>query len=874
MEKQRWYEKSIEQVAEMLKLDLGTGLSVEEVEERKKKFGLNRLTHKRVRTWFEMFISQFKDVLVIILIAAAVIAAVLGEVSDAIIIFAVIMVNAILGTAQESKAEKSLEALKNLSSPNAKVKRDGRIQVISVQDLVPGDVIYFEAGDFVPADARIIEAVNLKIEESSLTGESVPVEKKADVIEGDLALGDRLNTVFSSTVVTYGRGSAIVTDTGMNTEVGKIASMLVEEDDKTPLQEKLAETGKWLGFGAIAICVLIFVIGMLQGRDLFEMFFIAVSLAVAAIPEGLPAVVTIVLAMGVQRLVKKNAIIRKLPAVETLGSASVICSDKTGTLTQNKMTVQQIVSLEKSWNAENNMPEDKDIEVILETSALCNDSRLEKMEDEWKGIGDPTETALIVAAANAGIIKKDAESKKPRIAEIPFDSERKLMTTIHKLDEGFRIMVKGAPDVLLERCAFILKGGQFIKLDERYLQEVETKNAQMADKAFRVLAVAFKDVTQIPDVINPDNVEKELCFAGLIGMIDPPRDEAKESVKLCQRAGIRPIMITGDHKATAVAIASELGILRKDDRAITGAELSKLSKDEFSRQVENYSVYARVSPEHKVRIVEAWLNKGHVVAMTGDGVNDAPALKRASIGAAMGITGTDVAKGAADIVLTDDNFATIVSAVREGRGIFDNIRKAIQYLLATNIAEILVLFVAIVLNWDSPLLAIHILWVNLVTDSFPALALGVEPIGKNVMDRPPRKAGKSIFAEGLGITILFQGIMIASIVLAVFTYGRMYDIATARTMAFFTLSFCQLVQAFNVRSARSLIAEVGLFTNKYMLLAAGVSALLQVIIITTPSLRDIFKLTMLDINQWTVVGVASILPFVIMEAIKLIRKHG
>ncbi len=872
MENQRWNEKTIEETAEAIKVNLSTGLSRSEVEERKKRYGLNKIEGRERSTWLQMLLSQFKDVLVLILLAAAVISGILGEIADAVIIFVVILVNAIMGTVQESKAEKSLEALKNLSAPNAKVKRDGSIQVVSAQELVPGDIVYFEAGDFIPADSRIIEAVNLKVEESSLTGESVPVEKKEGIIEGDVPLGDRTNMVFSSTIVTYGRGSAVVTATGMNTEVGKIASMLDQDDDRTPLQEKLAETGKWLGIGAIIICIVIFALGVFQGRDIFEMFFIAVSLAVAAIPEGLPAVVTIVLAMGVRRLVKRNAIIRKLPAVETLGSASVICSDKTGTLTQNRMTVQQVVSLQGTWDKEAQNVEESELGTILEIGALCNDSRLEKTDTGWRGIGDPTETALTTAAADYGIVKHDVESQKPRVAEIPFDSDRKLMTTVHKLEDRFRIMVKGAPDILLSKCTHILKGKEVVQAGEQDIREIESKNTGMAEKAFRVLAVAFRDVENIPELLVPDTVEKELCFAGLIGMIDPPRDEAREAVNLCLKAGIRPVMITGDHKATAAAIAKELGILKGEEGVITGAELSRLSDEEFSRDVEKYSVYARVSPEHKVRIVDAWQDKGHIVAMTGDGVNDAPALKKANIGAAMGITGTDVAKEAADMVLTDDNFATVVSAVREGRGIFDNLRKAIQYLLATNLAEILLLFTAILLNWDSPLLAIHILWVNLVTDSFPALALGVEPIGRDVMNRPPRKAGKSIFADGLGYLIILQGMMIAIITLAVFVYGRTFGIDTARTMTFFTLSFCQLVQAFNVRSPRSLIADVGLFTNKYLLYAVGVSGLLQVIIIGTPFLREVFKLVLLDLNQWIIVAAASILPFIIVETVKLILR--
>lgn len=885
MDEKFWYNRDIKDIVAELDSDIHQGLNDTKVEERLEKFGYNEIQEKKRKTLAEMFFEQFKDFMVIILLIAAVISFISHERADAIIILAIVVLNAILGVVQESRAEKSLEALKKLSAPNAKVRRNARVAVVPAKELVPGDIIYLEAGDFVPADARLIEAANLKVEESALTGESVPVEKNAEKInEKNIPLGDRKNMVASGSVVTYGRGSAIVVATGMDTEVGKIAGMILAgEEAATPLQQKLARLGKVLGIIALAICAVIFGLGVVQGRDIFDMFLTAVSLAVAAIPEGLPAIVTIVLAVGVQRMVKKHAIIRKLPAVETLGSASVICSDKTGTLTQNKMTVVELAAAYKTWdlNSEINAEDKAVVSIILEMAALCNDSKLERVDDEWDAVGDPTETALVIAAAKQGKNKHQLEEAMPRVKEVPFDSDRKLMTTIHKIEEGYRVITKGAPDVLLDRCTSVWISEDIVNKDEQQIRSIEKANSSMADKALRVLGVAFKDIKTLPGEINTDTVENNLTFVGLIGMIDPPREEATEAVHLCKKAGIKPVMITGDHKATAVAIAKKLGILQNDSEAITGAELDELDQEFLNQHVDRYSVYARVSPEHKVKIVKAWQSKGQIVAMTGDGVNDAPALKSANIGCAMGITGTDVAKGAAHMVLTDDNFATIVEAVREGRGIFENIQKSIQFLLSCNIGEIITLFIAMLLNWDSPLLPIHILWVNLVTDSLPALALGIEPVEKDIMNRPPRDPDKGIFANGLATIIGLQGIMIGGLTLAAFAIGQRVlsagagaeeSLVIGRTMAFATLAISQLVHAFNVRSHNSLF-KVGLFTNRFMVGAFVLSFLLQLSVITVPVLSSIFKVTMLNGSQWLVVIGLSVAPLIFVEAGKAIRKN-
>ncbi len=870
MKEKQWYKMNIEELKEELKVEPSLGLDKEEVEERKKQFGENIIQTKEKKSLLMMFIEQFKDFMVIILIIASIISGFLGEISDTIIIILVVLLNAFLGVFQENKAEKSLEALKSLSSPTAKVMRDGKVIEVKSKDVVPGDILIIEAGDFVSADGVIIESASLMIEESSLTGESVPVEKNNQTIEEeDIPLGDRKNFAYTSSLVTNGRGKIIVTDTGMNTELGKIAEMIESQEEmRTPLQAKLDELGKLLGIGAIIICAVIFLIGFLQNRPVIDMFMTSVSLAVAAIPEGLPAIVTIVLSIGVQNMIKNNAIIRRLPAVETLGTASVICSDKTGTLTQNKMTVTKIYTYDRLVDIN-----DVDINNNAELTAitiglLCNDASIEEDKGERKALGDPTEVALIVAAKRQGLLKKEQEDYFERVGEIPFDSDRKLMTTINTYEKAYRVFTKGALDVLLERCNKILVGENVIQLTGDMIEEIKKVNEELSSEALRVLALAYKDISNIPDTINSEEVEGDLIFVGMQGMIDPPREEVKLAVKKSKEAGIRPIMITGDHKITAMAIAKELGILEGSQEAIEGRTLESMSEDELFNNIEKYSVYARVSPEHKVKIVEAWQKKGKIVAMTGDGVNDAPALKRADIGCAMGITGTDVSKEAADMILTDDNFATIVAAVEEGRTIFDNIKKSIHFLLSCNLGEIVTLFVSIILKLPIPLLPIHILWINLITDSLPALALGVDPAEHDIMKRKPRDPRKSIFTHGLGYMLALEGILIGILTLVAFIIGSNESLTVGRTMAFTTLSLSQLVHTLNVRSIDKSIFKVGLFTNKNLIWANLISFILMIIIILIPSLRVIFKLVMLTPVQW---GIVIGLSFAILIAVELVK---
>ncbi|TDT51118.1 calcium-transporting P-type ATPase, PMR1-type [Fonticella tunisiensis] len=842
------------------------GISREDAQKRLEKYGYNEFKEKKGKSMLERFIDQFKDILIIILLIAAAISFALGERIDSVIILLIVVLNAILGVVQENKAEQSLNALKKMAAPLAHVIRDGKSAEIPAREVVPGDIVVLEAGKYVPADLRLIEASNLKIEESSLTGESVPVDKSDEIIEDvNIPIGDRKNMAFMSSMVTYGRGKGIVVGTGMNTEIGKIADMISNvEEEKTPLQKKLADVGKTLGFAALIICAIIFIVGLLQGREAFHMFMTSVSLAVAAIPEGLPAVVTIVLAVGVQKMIKRNAIIRKLPAVETLGSASVICSDKTGTLTQNKMTVKKIFTI-------NGYSDDiADAKRVLTIANLCNDTQVIEEDGNFRTIGDPTETALVDIALSSGIDKRELEKEYVRIDEIPFDSDRKLMTTFNRSSEGIIANIKGAPDILLSRCKYILDGDEIREITAKDVDAIKTANEEMGKTALRVLALGFKNM----DKVDKENAERDIVFAGLIGMIDPPREEAKEAVKLCKTAGIKPVMITGDHKITAMAIAKELGILEDESGAISGAELENMSQKELEDRVEDISVYARVSPEHKVRIVEAWKSKGKVVAMTGDGVNDAPALKMANIGAAMGITGTDVAKSAADMVLTDDNFATIVSAVEEGRTIYSNIKKSINFLISCNIGEILTLFIATIFNLPEPLLPIHILWVNLVTDSLPALALGMEPPEKDVMKRPPRDANEGLFAGGLGLKIALQGIIIGTVTLAAYLYGHYVvgEEIVARSMAFFTLSFSQLVHAFNIRYEKDSVIFNRMFSNRYMNRAFLISALIQMIVLAAPFTRSIFKVVLLDWTQIGVVVLCSIAPLIVVEIAKAIKK--
>ena len=900
MEK-NWFSKTVTETSEYFKTDLKKGLNLEGVEESRKKYGINELKAKKKKTLLIKFLEQFKDFMIIILIIAALVSGIIGYIenegiTDSIIILIVVIMNAIIGVAQESKAEKSLEALQKLSSHVAKVIRNGELIIIPSKELVPGDIVVLETGDYVPADLRIIEAVNLKVQEASLTGESVPVEKNIEAISDEkVGIGDRTNMLFASSLITYGRGKGIVVETGMNTEVGKIASIINDTNEtETPLQEKLNKLGKTLGIGALIICAVIFVIGLLYGKNPLDMFMTAVSLAVAAIPEGLAAVSTIVLAIGVQRMVKKHAIVKKLPAVETLGSATVICSDKTGTLTQNKMTVQKIFYNNKLVDIpEVNLEEDAVLEKLVYVSMLCNDT---KIGTDKQLTGDPTETALI----NMGF-KLDFQpaiyEQMPRIKEIPFDSDRKLMTTVNKIGEKFVVCTKGGVDELLNRCTKYTLNGE-IKTDlDDYKNQIKENNEKMAKDALRVLAMGYKELDHEPTDEEMKDIENDLIYIGMVGMIDPPREEVKLAVQKCKTAGIKTVMITGDHKITAVAIAKALGILEKEDEAITGAELEKMSDEELTKNIRKYSVYARVSPEHKVRIVKAWQANGEIVAMTGDGVNDAPALKTADIGCAMGIVGTDVAKEAADVILTDDNFATIVSAVEEGRRIYDNILKAIQFLLSSNVGEIIVLFVAILItpllskifgidiHLIEPLLPIHILWINLVTDSLPALALAVDPAEKDIMKRKPIKPKKGVFTKGMIWRVVYQGVMIGIITLAAFVIGlgtknvpvieglteQEVRVEIGQTMAFVVLALSELVHVFNIRNNKESIFKTKIFNNGKLILAILVSAILMFVILLIPGLRTIFSIPVLPMSNIVEIVILVLLPMVIVEIFKLFK---
>jgi Ca2+-transporting ATPase len=900
MEEQKWYRKEITAIVRDLESDLTKGLTAGAILAGQEKHGRNELAEKPGKSIIAMFLDQFKDFLIILLFIAAAISGFLGEWLDSIVILVIVALNAFLGVFQEFKAEKSLAALKKLAAPLAKVVREGRVLQIPAEGLVPGDIFILEAGDFVPADGRLFEAVNLKVEESALTGESVPVEKTIAVYHEELPLADQKNSVFMGTIVTYGRGRGMVTATGMETEIGKIATLIQAiEPESTPLQEKLAEFGKQLGFFALGICALIFILGGLRDQHWIEMFLTAVSLAVAAIPEGLPAIVTIVLALGVQRLAKQRAIIRKLPAVETLGAATVICSDKTGTLTQNQMTVRRVYTVGESYEVTGlgyqptgeyllkdrpvAVPENSGLRLTLLAGALCNDANLisETVDDQkvWKIIGDPTEGALVVAAAKIGLERSELQELYQRMLEIPFDSDRKLMTTIHQgrlpeahlsqveqaTPKGLWAITKGAPDMVLNRCNAYLTDKGIVKLEAAALDELLKVNAGMASQALRVLGVAVRRMPEAGQ-IHLDRVEEELIFIGFWGMIDPPRLEVRDSIAECRQAGIMPVMITGDHRDTAAAIATELGLLSGDKLVMNGQELDKLSEPELTAKIEQIAVYARVSPENKVRIVNAFREKGHVVAMTGDGVNDAPALKRADIGAAMGITGTDVAKGAAEMVLADDNFATIVNAIREGRTIYENIKKAICFLLSCNIGEICAILFAIILQFPVPLLAIQILWVNLVTDSLPALALGMEPAEPGIMKRQPRSKAEGIFEVGMKRTIFIEGILIGIFTLLAFKIGQNFggSLEQARTMAFATLSFSQLFHVFNFRSLKESIFKRGMVNNQFLIGAALLSGMVQAVVMLVPFLREIFSLAKLDLIHWGYVLLFSavIIPLV------------
>ena len=898
MEK-NWFNKSIKEVEKELETDVEKGLSSAKAEENKQKYGLNELQEKKKDSIFKKFIAQFKDFSIIVLIIAAIVSGVVGiaegeGVTDTVIILIVVLLNAVIGVVQENKAEKSLEALKKLSAHAAKVLRDGKVQVIPARELVPGDVVVIETGDYVSADLRIVEAANLKVQEASLTGESVPVEKDTkEIKETDVGIGDRINMLFSSGLITYGRGKAIVVETGMNTEVGKIAGMINEtEKQETPLQRRLNSLGKTLGIAALSICAIIFVIGLLQGKGVIDMFMTAVSLAVAVIPEGLVAVSTIVLAIGVQKMVKKNAIVKKLPAVETLGSSTVICSDKTGTLTQNKMTVEKIFCNDTTVDVAK-VETTEDFNKLVYNCMLCNDT---KTLENGELAGDPTETALVDMAFKLDYTQ-DIYREMPRVEEVPFDSDRKLMTTVNKKDDKYIVYTKGGVDELLKICnSYLYKGEIKTNLDE-YANWIRTNNENMAKEALRVLAFAYKEIDYMPTKEEMKTIESGLTFIGLVGMIDPPREEAKKAVEKCKHAGIKTVMITGDHKITAVAIAKKLGILQNENEALTGLELDQISDEELTKNIRKYSVYARVSPEHKVRIVKAWQANGEVVAMTGDGVNDSPALKTSDIGCAMGKVGTEVAKEAADVILTDDNFATIVSAVEEGRRIYDNILKVIQFLISCNVGEVVVLLLATLfapvignlfgisdITLLQVLLPIHILWINLVTDTFPALALAFDPANKDIMYRKPVKKDEGIFTKGRTFRIIYQGVMIGLLTLAAFLIGlatthtpidgltlEETKIEVGQTMAFTVLAFSELVHVFNVRDNKNSLFKTGILGNRVLIFAVLASALLMGVILVIPALRHVFSIPVLPVgNMLEILGLV-LAPVVIVEILKLFK---
>ncbi len=859
------YRAKADELLKELGSDSINGLSAEDVSKRIEKYGVNKLREKKKKSTFARFIDQFKDAMILILIAAAIVSFTVvcieqnwGELFEPILILLIVVLNAVMGVYQEGKAEKALEALKNMSAPHARVIRDGTEKIIDASELVPGDIILLEAGDFVPADARLLHSTGLKSEESALTGESVPSEKDYSVIIKENApIGDRHNMVYSGCSITYGTAKAVVTATGMDTEMGKIANMLDgEEETQTPLQQKLANLGKYLGIVALACCVIIFIVGLVNNINVLEIFMTSVSLAVSAIPEGLPAIVTIVLSIGVMRMVKKNALIRKLPAVETLGSASIICSDKTGTLTQNRMTLTKVYvdGENDTENITNNNSEKA--RKLLMYATLCCDGSVVFDGDTEKHIGDPTETAIVLASHKNGMPKDELNKKYTRLGEIPFDSDRKLMSTVNSIDGKNVVIVKGAFDMMASR---VISGD---------LETAKKFTESMSENALRVLAVAYKEIDSLPDTLTSESLENGLTFMGLVGMIDPPRPEAKDAVAVCRKAGIKPVMITGDHVVTASAIAKELGILQDGDKAITGAELDDMTDSEFDAVIESISVYARVSPENKIRIVKAWQRKGQVVSMTGDGVNDAPALKAADIGCAMGITGTDVAKGAADMTLTDDNFATIVDAVSEGRGIYANIKKVVGYLLGTNIGEVITVFVAMLLWHKTPLLSMQLLWINLVTDSLPAIALGMEAVESDVMNKKPKPKNEGIFANGLALRVALQGVLFALLTLIGFKVGENVtnSLEGGQTLAFMVLSLSQVVQSFNMRSERSLF-KVGFFTNRTLNLAALASTLLVLILLFTP-LGSIFGLVALP-SKLYLLGLGLVLaPLLYMECSK------
>lgn len=879
-----WFSKEMDTVFKELGANPTTGLTTQEAQERLEKYGVNKLKGKGQKSLFRLFLEQLQDTLIYVLLAASVITVIIGEYADTAIILIVVVLNAVVGVAQEYKAGKAVEALQNMTTPHAIVRRDGEIKEISSEDVVPGDIVILDAGRFVPADLRLYESVNLQIEESALTGESVPANKdaRAILVPGKTALGDMYNMAFMSTLVTYGRGEGVVAATAMETEMGKIAKILEEDnDDMTPLQKRMDELGKMLSKLCVGICLLMLVIALIQGRDLFEMLLTSISLAVAAIPEGLAAIVAIVLALGVTRMSKINAIVKKMPAVETLGSVSIICSDKTGTLTQNKMTVVKTYTL----NNINAVPE---VEIGLHASGdefelvkaltLCTDATYEK----GQSTGDPTEVALVVLGDKHGVKKSELTVQNPRIAENPFDSDRKLMSTLNVEGDHYRVNTKGAMDHLLNIVTHVLYNGEVIPMtDEIKARYMETENL-MSDEALRVLGAAYKDVDA---VIAPEEMEKDLILIGVVGMIDPPRLEVKDSIREAQQAGITLIMITGDHKNTAVAIAKELGIAQSLEQSITGSEIDEYTDEEFAENIMKYRVFSRVSPEHKVKIVRAFKSHGNIVSMTGDGVNDAPSLKFADIGVAMGITGTDVAKGAADMILTDDNFTTIVHAIEEGRNIYNNIKKAVIFLLSCNLGEVISIFVAILFDMPVPLIATQILWVNLITDALPALALGVDPGDHDVMKNKPRNPKESFFAHGAGYRAIVGGVLIGTLTLAAFYFGLTefgynfssgeipeYVLEYARTMAFVVLASSQLFYSLSLRNESKSIFQIGIFSNIYLIGAIIVGLILQMSVIEIDSLAALFKCVDLNKQDWQMVFVFALIPLIVNEIEKLVAR--
>jgi len=893
-----WHSFSRQETAQKLETDLRRGLTAAESAARLDQVGPNELIEREGPSFWKLLLNQFNQFLVIILIVSASISFALGEWLDGGAILAIVILNAIIGVVQESKAEEALAALKKLAAPEAKVIRDGHQITVPARELVPGDLVVLETGNYIPADLRLVESINLRVEEASLTGESVPVEKHADEhLPAEASLGDRYNCAYMSTIITYGRGRGIVVETGMNTQIGHIAEMIqAYEEEPTPLQIKLDQLGKWLGWGALAICAIVFLVGWLQGNEWLEMFMVAVSLAIAAVPEGLPAVVTICLALGLQRMIKRHALIRKLPAVETLGSATAICSDKTGTLTQNEMTAVQIyvdrtllTVTGEGYRPEGEFQDDgrpvdlagyPGSRLLLRAATLCNDAYLEDGDgDGWRMVGDPTEGALVVAAAKADLWQEELVQDYPRLDEIPFDSIRKRMTTLHPDPRygGYVAYVKGAPDLLLQLSDKVIEDGTERPLTDEKRRHVLGINESLSSNALRVLGVAYRPLSELSASPTAEETERDLTFVGLIGMIDPARPEAKDAVALARHAGIKTVMVTGDYRNTALAIARELNIISGDAIAVTGAELDRLSDADFEALVEKVDVYARVSPVHKVRIVEALKARGHVVAMTGDGVNDAPALRRANIGVAMGITGTDVSKETADMVLTDDNYASIVSAVEQGRVIYANIRKFVYYLLSCNMGEIMIVFLATLFGWPVPLTAIQLLTLNLVTDGAPALALGLEEGDTDIMDRPPRPVNEPVIGREMVGGIVVQTIAITVAILSAFVIGLQWypdpgDLAWAQTMAFATLSISELLRAYTSRSERHGLHQIGVFSNKVMQWAVSLSLVIILAVIYLPVLRIFFDTRPLGLREWAVMAPLMLIPALAAEVNKWVLR--